>query len=77
MSELPPFGSLGRLLMVAGVALFLGGLALTAAGRWPVIGRLPGDIYVRRGNFVFYFPLTTGLLVSLLLTLFLRFLGRR
>ncbi len=77
MSELPPWGALGRLLMLAGLGLFLAGLALTAAGRWPAIGRLPGDIYIRRGNFVFYFPLTTGLLVSLLLTLLFRLFGRR
>ncbi|MDI6871828.1 MAG: DUF2905 domain-containing protein [Bacillota bacterium] len=77
MSEIPSLGPLGRLLMVAGAVLFAAGLALTAAGRFPAIGRLPGDIYLRRGNFVFYFPLTTGLLVSLLLTLVFRLLSRR
>ncbi|HHW14318.1 MAG TPA: DUF2905 domain-containing protein [Firmicutes bacterium] len=63
--------------MTAGAALFLLGLVVSVAGRFPALGRLPGDIYVRRGNFVFYFPLTTGLLLSLFLTLLFRLLGRR
>jgi hypothetical protein len=41
------------------------------------IGRLPGDFSVRRGNFSFYFPLTTSILASVLLTLLLMFLMRR
>jgi hypothetical protein len=41
------------------------------------IGRLPGDFSVRRGNFSFYFPLTTSIIASILLTLLLMFLGRR
>jgi hypothetical protein len=41
------------------------------------IGRLPGDFTVRRGNFSFYFPLATSILVSILLTLIFMFLGRR
>ena len=41
------------------------------------IGRLPGDFTIRRGNFSFYFPLATSILVSILLTLVMMFLGRR
>lgn len=77
MSELPSLNPLGKALMAAGAALFLAGLLVSAAGRFPALGRLPGDIYFRRGNFVFYFPLTTGLVVSLLLTLLFRLFGRR
>ena len=40
------------------------------------LGRLPGDIVVRRGNFSFYFPLATSIVVSLLLTLVISFLRR-
>jgi hypothetical protein len=65
----------GRLLMVAGGVLLLLGLALTFAGRTP-FGRLPGDILYKRGNFTFYVPLMTSLLLSLLLTL-LMWLFRR
>jgi hypothetical protein len=41
------------------------------------IGRLPGDLTFRRGNFSFYFPLATSILVSLVLTLIMMFFGRR
>jgi hypothetical protein len=41
------------------------------------IGRLPGDFTVRRGNFSFYFPLATSIVVSILLTLIVTFFGRR
>lgn len=64
------------LLLVVGGLLLIGLSRLTGAQGW----RLPGDIVVRRGNFTFYFPLATSLLLSLLLTLVLFFLswaGRR
>lgn len=77
MSGFGPISPVGRFLMITGVTLFLAGLLLSVAGRVPLLGRLPGDIYVRRGNFVFYFPLTTGLILSLLLSLLIRFLRRR
>ena len=40
------------------------------------LGRLPGDIYVRRGSFSFYFPLTTSILLSIILTLMFAFFRR-
>jgi hypothetical protein len=46
-------------------------------GKVPGIGRLPGDIYFRRGSFTFYFPLMTCLLLSLFLTLVFTIFGRR
>lgn len=60
-------GGLGRVLMVLGGLLFLGGVALTLAGRLG-LGRLPGDIVVERGHTTFYFPIVTSILLSLLLT---------
>ena len=59
----------GKALVVAGVVILLVGFAVMLGGRIPGLGRLPGDIVVRRGNFTFYFPLVTCLVVSLLLTL--------
>ncbi|MHB1515005.1 MAG: DUF2905 domain-containing protein [Acidiferrobacteraceae bacterium] len=48
------------------------GIGLVAIGLlWPWLGRLPGDIVIDRGHFKFYFPLTSGLLVSLLVSLIL------
>ena len=50
---------------------------LVAVGRVPWVGRLPGDIYIQRGNFTFYFPLATSLLLSVVLTLIFYLVGRR
>jgi len=68
---------IGKLLIVFGVLIAVVGVVIVLAGRLPWIGRLPGDIYVRRGNFTFYFPLATSILVSLVLTLVFWVFGRR
>lgn len=60
---------LGRWLLVFGLVLAVSGLLLMAAGRVPWLGRLPGDIHIERNGFHFYFPLTTCLLLSALLSL--------
>jgi Protein of unknown function (DUF2905) len=72
---------LGKTLVAFGVVMVIVGVILLVAGgfsgkaSW--IGRLPGDIYVQRGNWSFYFPLATCLLVSVILTLLFAFFGRR
>lgn len=60
---------LGRVLMIAGGVLVAVGLLLTLAGKQPFLGRLPGDLVYRKGNFTFYFPIVTSIVLSLLLTL--------
>ncbi len=67
---------LGKFLIITGFILVLAGVAISVAPRlsWP--GRLPGDILIKRENFSFYLPVTTSLLVSLLLS-FLFWLFRR
>ncbi len=59
--------------MVVGRALVLLGLGIAALGLLIMlgvpIGRLPGDFYVRRGSFSFYFPLATSIILSILLTI--------
>ena len=65
---------MGRILIVLGLVLLVVGLLVNLG---VPIGRLPGDISVRRGNFSFYFPLTTSIIASILLTLLLMFLSRR
>jgi hypothetical protein len=71
------FDSLGKLLIVFGVVLALVGGLLVLAGKVPFLGRLPGDIVVRRENWGVYFPLTTCIVISVLLTLLFSFFGRR
>jgi len=68
---------LGRLLIVVGILVAVIGVILTLAGRLPWLGRLPGDVYVQRGNWTFFFPLATSLLVSVVLSLVLWLIGRR
>lgn len=62
---------LGKLLIVSGVVLVLAGIVVSVADRVPWLGKLPGDILVRRDNFTFYFPLASCLLVSAVLSLIL------
>ncbi|BEH10923.1 hypothetical protein GSUET_25350 [Geobacter sulfurreducens subsp. ethanolicus] len=62
---------LGKSLMVMGLVIAAVGVLLTVAGKIPWIGRLPGDIYVKRDNFTVYFPLATSILISLVLSLIL------
>jgi hypothetical protein len=68
---------LGRMLIVLGVLVALVGVVLLFMGRVPWIGRLPGDFHVQRGNWSFYFPLGTSILLSVVLTLVLWLIGRR
>jgi hypothetical protein len=67
------------MLLAAGALLALVGLALLAADRFPAlrIGRLPGDFRIERGNFRFYFPLATSILLSIAVSLALWLFGRR
>ncbi len=69
--------SLGKLLIIAGIVLALAGAVLLLAGKIPFLGRLPGDIVIRREHWSLYFPLTTCILVSLLLTLIFALFSRR
>jgi hypothetical protein len=65
---MPP---LGRFLIIVGLVLVVLGLVITYSGLFSFLrlGRLPGDIHIKRDNFSFYFPITTSILVSIVLTL--------
>ena len=71
------FDSFGRLLIMFGLILAAVGGVILLVGRVPFIGRLPGDIYIQRKNFTFYFPLATSILLSIILTLLFSFFSRR
>lgn len=73
---LPQFG---KILITVGIVFVVVGALLLFSDRLSFlrIGRLPGDIVYRRGNFTFYFPLVTSILISLFLTLLFWVLGRR
>jgi hypothetical protein len=67
---------LGKALIVTGLILVVLGAAVWGFGSGPIPGRLPGDIYLRRGNFSFYFPITTSIVVSIVLSLIVAWLRR-
>jgi hypothetical protein len=64
-------GGLGKSLIVIGLVIAALGVVVTFAGKIPWLGRLPGDITIKRENFTFYFPLATSILLSLLLSFIL------
>jgi DUF2905 family protein len=72
---------LGKILLGFGLLMvILGGILLVAgnlSGKVPWFGRLPGDFYIQRGNWTFYFPLGTSLLISIILTIIVALFGRR
>ncbi len=73
-----PARDFGKTLIVIGLILAAIGVLFAFGTKLPWrIGRLPGDIVYRRGNSTFYFPLITCLILSLILTLLLRFFTRR
>ena len=64
---------MGKTLVLIGLGIAVLGLVMMLGVPF---GRLPGDFYVRRGNFSFYFPLATSIILSILLTLILAFFRR-
>ena len=67
----------GKILVAFGLLIALVGVVVVLVGRVPWIGRLPGDIHIQHGNWTFYFPLATSLLLSVVLTLLFYVMGRR
>jgi ABC-type Fe3+ transport system permease subunit len=66
-----PFEQLGRLMLALGGIVVGLGLLLLLASRFPLLGRLPGDLHLRWGNVSCFFPLVTGLVLSILATIVL------
>jgi hypothetical protein len=74
---MPDLGTIGKWLVVAGLALALVGAGLWLMARTGLpLGRLPGDIRIERPGFTFYFPLTSSILVSLALTALINIVAR-
>ena len=66
-----------KTLIFFGIVLIAAGILVAVFGKIPGVGKLPGDIYFRKGNFTFYFPMATCLILSLLLTLIFTLFGRK
>jgi hypothetical protein len=67
---------MGKMLIVMGIFLVLLGIIMTAGPKISWIGRLPGDIIIKKDHFSFYFPLTSCIIVSIILTLLFYLLRR-
>jgi hypothetical protein len=59
---------IGKALVLVGTIFILLGVAFIVFGKLPVVGKLPGDILVKKHNFTFYFPLTTSILISVIIS---------
>ncbi|MBV8055741.1 MAG: DUF2905 domain-containing protein [Deltaproteobacteria bacterium] len=71
--------SIGKALVIIGVLIAVLGLLVWSSGSIPLVnrlGRLPGDIYIRRDNFAFYLPITTCIVLSIIISLLIRLLRR-
>ncbi len=69
---------MGKYIALTGVVLLVVGLLMMFAQKLPLgLGKLPGDIVIKRDNFTFYFPLATSILLSIILTLILNLLFRK
>ncbi len=71
------FSNLGKLLIVIGLFIAGIGAALLFSGKIPWLGRLPGDFLFQGKHSSFYFPLTTSILISVVLSLVIWFINRR
>jgi len=67
---------LGKVLILFGIILVVVGVVFSLAGKVPWFGHLPGDMYIQRERYTFYFPLTTCLLISAIISLVLYFFRR-
>lgn len=69
--------NVAKILMLFGAVLFVLGIVFTFGAKIPWIGRLPGDIYIQKKNFSFYFPIMTSIVISIILSVVLIFIRRK
>ncbi len=67
----------GKLFIFIGILLVVIGIVFIVGNKIPFIGKLPGDIAIERNNFNFYFPLTTCIIISIILSLIFWLLGKK
>ena len=71
------FSQFGKIFLIIGIVIAGIGLLMMIGGKIPWIGKLPGDFFFKGEKFTFYFPLTTSILVSVVLTLILWLINRK
>lgn len=70
------FSGIGKILLIAGIVIAIIGVIIIFAGKIPYIGKLPGDIVIKKENFTFYFPLATSILLSIFVSLIIFVISR-
>lgn len=68
---------LGKSIIAIGIVLVIVGVIITVAGKVPGVGKLPGDIFIKKANFSFYFPITTCILLSIILSVVMYCIGKK
>ncbi len=68
---------MGKLLIYLGLVLIIIGVLAIFFPKIFLVGKLPGDIYFRKGNFIFYFPIVTSLILSIILTVIINLIIKR
>jgi len=66
---IPEFEQLGKILIFLGIVIAVIGVLLLFGDKIPFIGKLPGDIYIKKKNFTFYFPIVSSIIISLIISL--------
>ncbi|MDR4509079.1 MAG: DUF2905 domain-containing protein [Candidatus Brocadiaceae bacterium] len=74
MGEINGFG---KTLIFLGIIMIVFGIFFMIGNKIPFLGKLPGDISVQKKNFNFYFPITTCIIISVILTIIMKFIGKK
>lgn len=69
--------AIGKTLIIFGIILVGIGLFFTFFNNLPFLGKLPGDIYIRKKNFTFYFPLATSIILSIIISVILYIIRKK
>jgi hypothetical protein len=70
------FESIGKYLIVIGIFIVILGIVVMFWNKIPLLGKLPGDILINKGDFKFFFPITTGIIISVAVTVFINIIIR-
>jgi len=70
-------GELGKLFLLFGVIFIIVGLLFIFGSKIPFLGKLPGDIFIKKEGFTFYFPIATSIIISVILTILINLFFRR
>jgi len=71
--EMQPFG---KIFVITGIVIVIVGLLLMFSDKIPFLGKLPGDITIKRENYTVYIPIATSIIISILISLILYFVTR-